>query len=56
MNILTVFKYIPSALSFDMDLIKNYQLPGESKKCNSLWFYIQDSNETIKLVNELTQK
>lgn len=56
LKFLTILKYIPSALSFDMDSIENYQLPGESKKCNSLWFYIQDSNETIKLVNELKQK
>ncbi|MBP3596377.1 MAG: LCP family protein [Clostridia bacterium] len=55
MNFGTIIKYIPSALSFDMNSIKNYQLPGESKKCNSLWFYIQDSNETIKLVNDLIQ-
>lgn len=54
MNILTVFKYIPSALSFDMDSIKNYQLPGESQKCNSLWFYIPNANETMKLIKELT--
>lgn len=55
MNMGTILKYIPSALSFDMNSIKNYQLPGESQKCNSLWFYIHDSNETMKLVNELTK-
>ena len=55
MNFFMISKYIPSALTFDMDSIENYQLPGESKKCNSLWFYIHDSNKTIKLVNELTQ-
>ena len=53
MNIWTIVKYIPSAFSFDMDSIKNYQLPGESKKYNSLWFYIPNSKETIKLLEEL---
>lgn len=52
----TTLKYIPSALWFDIDSLETYQLPGESKKCNSLWLYIHDSNETMKLINELTQK
>ncbi len=51
----TMIKYIPSALSFDMDSMQTYQLPGESKKLNSLWFYIHDESETIKLTNELKE-
>ena len=42
--------YIPTAVDFDFETIENYQLPGVSKKCNELWFYVQNKNETKKLV------
>ncbi len=46
-------RYIPIASEFDVNSIENYQLPGESKKCNGLWFFLHDKKETQKLVSEL---
>lgn len=45
--------YIPAASEFDFSSIVNTQLPGESKKCNNLWFFIHDKKETKKVVSEL---
>ncbi len=45
--------YLPTAVDFDFELIQNYQLPGESKKCNNLWFFVQNKKETEKLVKSL---
>ncbi len=38
--------YIPVASEFDVNSIENHQLPGESKKCNGLWFFLHDKKET----------
>lgn len=45
--------YIPAATEFDINSIVNTQLPGESKKCNNLWFFIYDKQKTKKVVSEL---
>lgn len=45
--------YLPTVVDFNFDAIENYQLPGESKKCNDLWFFVQNKNETKKLVKNL---
>lgn len=45
--------YIPVAIDFDISSIQSIQLPGESKKCNNLWFFIHDKNETDKIIKEL---
>ena len=45
--------YLPTVVDFNLDSIENYQLPGESKKCNNLWFFVQNKKETEKLVKSL---
>lgn len=45
--------YIPTAVDFDVDSIVSNQLPGESEKCNDLWFFVQDKKETKELVKTL---
>lgn len=45
--------YIPVASEFDINSIINTQLPGESKKCNNLWFFIYDKQETKNIISEL---
>ena len=45
--------YIPLASEFDINSIVSKQLPGESKKCNNLWFFLYDKKETKKIVSEL---
>lgn len=45
--------YIPVASEFDVNSIVSRQLPGESKKCNNLWFFLHDKKETKKIVSEI---
>lgn len=45
--------YIPLLASFDFSSIVNEQLPGESQKCNNLWFFLHDKKGTQKIVSEL---
>ena len=45
--------YIPTAVDFNFDEIISNQLPGTSKKCNDLWFFVQDKAETQMLIKEL---
>lgn len=53
MDIEELFKYIPTAVNFDFESIVNQQLPGQSEKCNELWFFIHNSKETRKLIEGL---
>lgn len=46
-------KYVPSAVDLELDTITNYQIPGESKRCNDLWFFIVDDDKTRTLLNDL---
>ena len=48
-------KYIPLVPEFSMDSIQSYQLPGESKKYNELWFFVYSQKQTTKLVNEMIE-
>lgn len=45
--------YIPSASEFNFNSIVSKQLPGNSEKCNDLWFFIHDKKETQKIILEL---
>ncbi len=45
--------YIPVASEFDINSIVSRQLPGESKKCNNLWFFLHDKKETKEIISEL---
>lgn len=48
-----IYKYIPIAIEFDVDNIISEQLPGESEKCNNLWFFIHNKSQTKKVVEKL---
>lgn len=55
MNMFSAIKYIPSLMNFDSESIETYQLPGESKKLNSLWFFVYNESETLELSNRIKQ-
>lgn len=48
-----IISYIPYVLNFDMSTLRMEQLPGEPRKCNGVWVYIQDENKTKSLIEEL---
>ena len=50
-----VLGYVPTAVDLNFDEIANYQLPGESKRCNDLWFFIADKEKTKTLINDLNK-
>ena len=50
-----VLGYVPTAVDMNFDEITNYQLPGESKKCNDLWFFIADKDKTKTLIDDLNK-
>ena len=50
-----VLGYVPTVVDINFDEISNYQLPGESKKCNDLWFFIADKDKTKTLIDDLNK-
>ena len=50
-----VLGYVPTVVDINFDEITNYQLPGESKKCNDLWFFIADKDKTKTLIDDLNK-
>ena len=48
-----LLSYIPTLIDFNMECMLSNQLPGESKKCNNLWFFVYDKKETENLINSL---
>lgn len=53
MSLSKIIGYIPNALKLDTESLRMEQLPGVSDKINELWFYVANSTETCKLMNEL---
>ena len=51
----TCIRYMPFALGFDTESLHTYQLPGDSQKLNSLWFFLHDENKTKALVTEINE-
>ena len=51
----SAIRYVPSALSFNTENLQTYQLPGDSQKLNSLWFFLHDENKTNQLVQEINE-
>lgn len=49
-----VFPYVPWAVSFDTTNISSNQVAGQSQKCNELWFFVCDEDETAEVVEEMT--
>lgn len=48
-----LFPYVPWAVSFDTANISSNQIVGESQKCNNLWFFVCNEEETVKVVTEM---
>ena len=46
-------KYIPYAIEFNINNLQSEALPGESEKCNGVWLFIHDEDETEETVNRL---
>lgn len=49
-----ICKYVPYVVSFDTESIMSNQIPGQSEKCNNLWFFVANEKETTKIVTEMT--
>ena len=49
-----VCKYVPFAVNFNADSINSNQIPGQSEKCNNLWFFVANETETTNIVTEMT--
>ena len=45
--------YLPGVVEFDINNISSKQLPGNSEKCNDLWFFIQDKSKTKEFIKTL---
>ncbi|MDO5556976.1 MAG: LCP family protein [Clostridia bacterium] len=48
-----VKQYIPYAVNINMDEIETETLPGEPEKCNGVWLFIHNNEETELMVNKL---
>lgn len=49
-----ICKYVPYAVNFDTANISSNQIAGESQKCNNLWFFVCDEEETEEIVKKMT--
>ena len=49
-----VCKYVPFAVNFNTDNINSNQIPGQSEKCNNLWFFVANETETASIITEMT--
>ena len=53
MKIENLYKYIPAVAGFNMENIESEQLPGVSKKCNGIWFFLYDNSQTKVILQNL---
>lgn len=51
-----VFGYIPYAMDFNTGNLQMEQLPGETEKLNSLWFFKANKEKTKELINSYVEK
>lgn len=49
----TIKDYLPYAVSFNTENLQTGTLPGTPEKCNGVWIYTVNKNETKKIVEEL---
>ena len=49
-------QYIPSAVNFNTDNLETGSLPGAPEKCNGVWLFIQDEEESEEYIAELNQR
>ena len=50
-----IYAYITCAMNFDTDNFKTYAFPGESKKCNGLWFFVHYKEQGKVLINNMEE-
>lgn len=48
-----MFPYVSYAVEFNTEDLVSYQVPGESKKINNLWFFSYNEKETMNIVTEI---
>ncbi len=53
MDLSVVKDYVPYVVNFNSENLQTGTLPGESKKCNGVWLYVQDKKKTKEIVEEL---
>ncbi len=53
MNFDTIKDYLPYAVSFNTENLQTGTLPGTPEKCNGVWIYTVNKNQTKKIVEEL---
>ena len=56
LTVFSIIKYSTSAMKIDTESISSYQLPGEAKKINSIWFFECDQEKTKILINEIEKE
>ena len=49
-------QYVPSAVNFNTDNLETGSLPGAPEKCNGVWLFIQDEEESEEYIAELNQR
>lgn len=52
-NINDIKDYAPYILDFKLEDLKTATLPGYSEKCNGVWVFLNNKQETEKIVNEM---
>lgn len=45
--------YIPYAVEFNTENLQTATLPGESEKCNEIWFFMYDKLETKEIIQNM---
>lgn len=45
--------YLPYIIDFNMENLNTTTLPGEPKKCNGVWLYISDDEETDEVIKNM---
>mgnify|MGYP003291809452 CR=1 FL=1 len=52
-NIKDIKDYVPYVIDFKLNDLKTATLPGVSEKCNGVWVFINNQEETEILINEM---
>lgn len=52
-NIKDIKDYVPYVLDFSLNDLKTATLPGVSEKCNGVWVFVNNQEETDLLINEM---
>lgn len=52
-NIKDIKDYVPYIIDFNLSDLKTATLPGVSEKCNGVWVFLNNEEETENLINEM---